>query len=129
MLAPNTLLSASYGRSIERPWGLDSGGKGSCNYFEVLSNGKRWRGARKPITTLQPGDRVKEVTGGGGGCGDPLTRPALQVLEDVRDGYITAPQARTQYGVVVKPQGTLNEAATRKLRDGLMERARVAAGL
>jgi hypothetical protein len=51
------------------------------------------------------------------------------VLEDVRDGYITARQARTQYGVVVKPQGTLNEAATRKLRDGLMERARVAAGL
>jgi N-methylhydantoinase B len=129
MLAPNTLLSASYGRSIERPWGLDSGGEGSCNYFEVLSSGKRWRGARKPITTLQPGDRVKEVTGGGGGCGDPLARPALQVLEDVRDGYITARQARTQYGVVVKPQGTLNEAATRKLRDGLMERARVAAGL
>ena len=81
------------------------------------------------VTTLQSGDRVKEVTGGGGGCGDPLTRPALQVLEDVRDGYITARQARTQYGVVVRPQGTLNEAATRKLRDGLMERARVAAGL
>jgi N-methylhydantoinase B len=129
MLAPNTLLSASFGRSIERPWGLDSGGEGSCNYFEVLSNGKRWRGARKPITTLQPGDRVKEVTGGGGGCGDPLTRPALQVFEDVRDGYITPRQARTQYGVVVRPRGRLDEAATRKLRDRLMERSRVAAGL
>jgi len=116
VLAPDTLLSASYGRSIERPWGLDGGGEGSCNYFEVVSNGKRWRGARKPITTLQPGDRVKEVTGGGGGCGDPLTRPASQVLEDVRDGYINARQARAQYGVAIRPDGTLNEAATRKLR-------------
>jgi N-methylhydantoinase B/oxoprolinase/acetone carboxylase alpha subunit len=102
---------------------------GSCNYFEVLSNGKRWRGARKPITTLQPGDQIKEVTGGGGGCGDPLTRPAPQVFEDVRDGYITARQARDQYGVVVRPDETLDEAATRKLRRGLMERARVADGL
>jgi len=116
MLLPDTLLSASYGRSIERPWGLDGGDAGSCNYFETLIDGKRWRGARKPITTLQPGDRFKEATGGGGGCGDPLERPAEQVWEDVRDGYITARQARSQYGVAIKPDGTLNEAATRKLR-------------
>src|SRR5260370_36789992 len=108
MLAPDALLSASFGRSIERPWGLDSGGEGSCNYFEVLSNGKRWRGARKPITTLQPGDRVKEVTGGGGVCGDPLTRPAPQLLGEVRDGYITARPPRAQSGDVVSPPGNVD---------------------
>jgi len=54
---------------------------------------------------------------------------APQVFEDVRDGYITARQARDQYGVVVRPDETLDEAATRKLRRGLMERARVADGL
>ena len=129
MLAPDTLLSASYGRSIERPWGLDGGGQGSCNYFEVLSKGKRWRGARKPITTLQPGDRFKEVTGGGGGCGDPLTRPALQVWEDVRDGYITARQARSPVRRRDKARRNLERSRDAQTARGMMERARVAACL
>jgi N-methylhydantoinase B len=114
VLAPDTLLSASYGRSIERPWGLDGGGKGSCNYFEVISDGKRWRGARKPITTLQPGDRFVEVTGGGAGCGNPYTRPAQQVLDDVRDGYITVREARVHYGVVIRRDGSVRDNTARR---------------
>jgi N-methylhydantoinase B/oxoprolinase/acetone carboxylase alpha subunit len=39
------------------------------------------------------------VTGGGGGWGDPMERPADQVLADVLDGYVTARGAAKGYGV------------------------------
>ena len=37
---------------------------------------------------------------GGGGYGDPLTRPVDQVAEDLRDGWVTVDAARELYGVV-----------------------------
>jgi len=100
---------------------------GSCNYFEVLSNGKRWRAHASPLSTLQPGDQIKEVTGGGGGCGDPLTRPARR-FEDVPMAISLLRQARSVRRVV-RPDETWTSPQPRKLRRGLMERARVADGL
>jgi N-methylhydantoinase B len=116
ILSPSASLSASFGRSIERPWGLDGGEQGSCNRVEVMRGGEAIRGARLPTLALTAGDRVKLVTGGGGGFGDPLKRPLADVAEDVRDGYITAAQAKEQYRVVVSEQGELDENATRILR-------------
>ncbi len=116
ILADNASLSASFGRSVERPWGLEGGGEGSSNYFEVVSNGEHWRGARKPITPLSKGDRVVLVTGGGGGYGDPFARPPSDVLDDVHGGYLTREQARQDYGVAIDPGGAIDEAATKKLR-------------
>ena len=38
----------------------------------------------------------------GGGVGDPLRRSRNKVLEDVKNGYVTAEQARTIYGLDVQ---------------------------
>lgn len=116
VLAPSASLSASFGRSIERPWGLSGGTEGSCNRVEVTRNGEVIRGARLPTLALSAGDRVKLVTGGGGGFGNPLDRSVQQVVADVRDGYITADQAKQQYRVVLADTGDLDEAATASLR-------------
>ena len=83
----------SIGRSIERPWGLEGGGEGSNNYMRIESNGSVERVARIPYHALSAGDRVAVVTGGGGGFGDPFTRPAAAVAADVADGYISAARA------------------------------------
>ena len=115
VLADDTTMYASMGRSIEHPWGLNGGREGSCNYVEVESGGNRWRGARVPATALQRGDRVRIVTGGGGGFGDPKARPAPDVAADVLDGYIGAEAARADYGVVVAGE-TVDEASTESLR-------------
>jgi N-methylhydantoinase B len=48
---------------------------------------------------LPAGSTVTMVTGGGGGWGDPMERPADQVLADVLDGYVTARGAAKGYGV------------------------------
>ncbi len=53
---------------------------------------------------------------GGGGFGDPHARDAGTVAEDVRNGLVTAEAARSDYGVAVGDDGTLDEAATRTLR-------------
>lgn len=116
VLAPNASLSASFGRSIERPWGLGGGKEGSCNRVEVTRNGEIIRGARLPTLALSAGDRVKLVTGGGGGFGDPLARPLQDVVADVRDGYITAEQAKQNYQILLSDDGELDQAATDSLR-------------
>jgi N-methylhydantoinase B len=117
ILAGDAVLSASYGRSIERPWASDGGKPGSCNYFELqVGNGAR-RAARAPTTIMKRGDIIRMFTGGGGGYGDPFARPAGEVFDEVRAEYITAEQAREDYGVVIAADGgSIDEANTLKLR-------------
>ncbi len=53
---------------------------------------------------------------GGGGYGDPFTRPAELVLRDVRDGYVAPVAAAHDYGVVFDDGGEVDEAATEARR-------------
>ena len=56
-------------------------------------------------------------SGGGGGFGPPVERPAEIVAEDVKQGYISLAKAHEAYGVVVDPQSfELDIAATEILR-------------
>ena len=116
ILSPKASLSASFGRSIERPWGLAGGGQGSCNRVEVVRGSETIGGARLPTLALTAGDRVTLVTGGGGGFGDPRLRPLDDVLDDWRNGFLSADQARADYAVVITATGDLDEAATQALR-------------
>jgi N-methylhydantoinase B len=64
----------------------------------------------------------------GGGFGDPLERPAEQVLEDVLDDFCTPQHARSAYGVVVTDDLALDAGATESLRARLRESRKVALG-
>jgi N-methylhydantoinase B len=116
ILTDDAFTYASIGRSVERPWGLDGGRPGTVNYMEIVQNGARRRSARVPNTALRRGDRVRIVTGGGGGYGDPLTRAPAMVAADVADGYITPDVAREEYGVVIGADCRGDEGATAALR-------------
>lgn len=48
---------------------------------------------------LSAGERVVMDLPGGGGCGDPLDRDPETVLQDYRDGFISADRAESVYGV------------------------------
>ena len=111
------MLSASYGRSIEKPWAREGGEEGSVNYFELHVGNDARRAARAPTTVMKRGDIIRMFTGGGGGYGDPFDRPADEVLAEVRADYISADRAREDYGVVVAADGrAVDEEATAKLR-------------
>ena len=117
ILADDAFVYGSMGRSVTPPWGMDGGGKGSTNYLQVRTNGQaNWRGARVSATDVGRGQVFSIVTGGGGGYGDPRSRPPEAVVSDVADGYIDAVTARSEYGVVIGPDGALDADATAKAR-------------
>ena len=116
ILADEAITYASLGRSIEPPWGLKGGAPGSCNFMEIESGDETRRVARIPYHALKQGDRVRIVTGGGGGYGDAFARPPQEVLDDVLNDYITPETARERYGVALSADGGVDEAATESLR-------------
>jgi N-methylhydantoinase B len=68
---------------------------------------------------LQNGDLVRLERPGGGGLGDPFERPAEEVLDDVRQGYVSRARAQSDYGVVIEASGgepQLNREKTLLLR-------------
>jgi len=74
---------------------------------------------------LKEGQRVRLQTPGGGGYGRALDRPLEDVLADVKNEFISTSSARDAYGVVIGPNGTLDEPATAQLRSSrLQESAR-----
>jgi len=120
------LTSVMFDSRVERtlcpPWGLHGGKDALPNRVSVV----RKDGALEQFSTgkvnplrLDQGDGYAVATGGGGGFGDPLERPAEQVLQDVTSGYVSVEAARRDYGVVIKAQNrhyALDVEATEALR-------------
>jgi len=107
-------------RSHCRPWGLDGGREGAGNKVAIRL-GTKWKddfpNAKVLVAHLKGGDAYRMRSGGGGGYGDPRTRPVAAVAEDVRQGYVSAQAARAEYGVVVDPVSfAVDEKATQRLR-------------
>jgi len=64
-----------------------------------------------------PGDVLEWITWGGGGLGDPLTRPPERVAQEVHRRLVTPEGAAENYGVVVDPHNfTFDKFATSTLR-------------
>ena len=61
---------------------------------------------------LLTGDRFRHELASGAGWGDPLEREPAAVLADVRNGLVSRERAQADYGVVVRPDETLDLAAT-----------------
>jgi N-methylhydantoinase B len=69
---------------------------------------------------ISAGEVIRAQLGGGGGWGDPLERDPAAVLEDVLDEYVSVAAARRDYGVVIiEDDMTVDEAATRALRESM----------
>jgi N-methylhydantoinase B len=56
---------------------------------------------------LEPGDRVRMSTGGGGGYGDPRERPAELIQRDISRGFVSLENARNDYGVMIDAHGNV----------------------
>jgi hypothetical protein len=73
----------------------------------------------EPVAT---GEIIRIRTTGGGGWGDPLTRPVGEVLRDARWGKVSIDGAAGDYGVVLAgsaPDPTFDVDATRAMRAGM----------
>ena len=103
------------------PFGIDhglAGGKGACIVNPQNREPKRLP-SRFGDQPLQAGDLVRVERPGGGGLGNPRQRPVEAVIEDVRQGYVSAERALSDYGVALTVDGgdvLLDEERTRFLR-------------
>jgi N-methylhydantoinase B len=103
------------------PFGSDNGlpgGKGSCIVNPGADKAKRLP-SRFGDQRLSKGDLLRIERPGGGGLGNPLDRAAEQVLEDVRQGYVSVARAKSDYKVSISHSDTepcLNLPETQVLR-------------
>jgi N-methylhydantoinase B len=91
------VFAGSTSRRLSAPWGLDGGMPGGTAALRVSGPGAEAIGPGAWL--LQPGDVVSIVTAGAGGYGDPRERDHALVEADLRDGKISATQARGTYGL------------------------------
>ena len=115
-LSPGT-ISIHDDRWFVPPWGVNGGepGKRARKILEKADGTQIIIANKVEDVDVEVDDQLHFITWGGGGWGDPLERdPALVALEIVQ-GLVT-PEGARAYGVVVDASGTVDAAATEKLR-------------
>lgn len=114
----NTTLVTFGDGDVEPSRGAQGGGEGSLNIIWLeYPDGKRYTCTTKDLVRGVPaGTLYHQDAGGGGGYGDPKTRPADLVAREVRNGVISVRAARDIYGVALDDDGALDETATAGLR-------------
>jgi 5-oxoprolinase (ATP-hydrolysing) len=111
-------------RAITKPWGCDGGSPGTrsrkilIQYSKSAANPPRKvLGSKSDHVRVEPDDVLEWVTWGGGGLGDPLTRPPEAVAIDVHRRLVTFEGAAKNYGVIVdRDDFTVCKEETDRLR-------------
>lgn len=101
------------------PQGALGGGDGMVNHVTVTRGGESFTPehlSKAQDIPLSAGDRVRVGTPGGGGYGDPFTRPPELVAEDVRLGRYSLEEARALFGVALGAGFVPDAAETAVLR-------------
>ena len=103
------------------PKGLNGGGDGAKTVIEIIRGSERYvsphltKDANLPVTR---GNILRQLTPGGAGFGNPLSRAPEAVARDVRNELVSRANARSLYGVVLDEHtGTVDPAATTALRE------------
>lgn len=122
-----TALVMTHGAEVPNSAGLFGGWPGStvrqqfhpdsATPMPAGSGADGWQqlGPKPGDLTMSPGDIFAVSWQGGGGFGDPLGRPASDVLSDVLAGLLTVADARHRYGVILAG-GTVDQDATTRTR-------------
>lgn len=114
-LSDNVVLAHRGERHYTRPWGQASGAPAAMSRSVVVrADGSREVVPSKQTIHLNKNDHIIMWTAGGGGYGDPLERPAEQVLSDVLDLKVSLAAAREDYGVVIEDDAVLAEETERR---------------
>lgn len=91
------VLTTNFDRNLCPPWGLDGGLDGTSGHVEIRRGDAPAEIVRKGMFQLRAGDRVRVVTGGGGGYGPPQERDPAHIREDLENGVVSVEAARRYY--------------------------------
>jgi N-methylhydantoinase B len=91
-------LTSTMERTKNAPWGIAGGGEGRPNGVAIrMPDGSRSSFAKATRRALPKGSVFEVHCGGGGGYGDASRRDPADVLDDLREGYMTEAEARRLY--------------------------------
>ena len=121
VLCERAELATRMENTLVAPYGVAGGRAGRTG--RILLNPGTPRERELPALgdgfLLERGDLLRFETCGGGGWGDPLTRDPERVRQDVARGFVTAPGALEDYGVVIDPATLeIDKTATDEERRG-----------
>jgi N-methylhydantoinase B len=105
--------NAIFDRIANAPKGRDGGLPGAPGRVE-LKSGAALRA--KGFQVIPDGEHLVLSLPGGGGAGEPAARDRRLVARDVQDGLVSVSSARSDYRVALRPDGSIDEAATDVLR-------------
>ena len=97
-VSPGEFLSVIK-KTRSRPWALAGGHEPDASQVIVFPDTEREARVSTTRVPVVPGDRVRLLTAGGGGHGDPRDRDPGAVREDVRQGLVSPEAARDVYGL------------------------------
>jgi N-methylhydantoinase B len=106
-------VNAIFDRVANAPKGREGGLNGASGVV-ALKGGQTLR--TKGFQVIPDGDRLVLKLPGGAGMGDPALRDPVLVARDVRDGLVSAENARTLYKVAINGDGTVDAQSTQSLR-------------
>jgi N-methylhydantoinase B len=97
-------LSVLGSRGVEPVWGWEEGlpALGSGLVYDRGGPDEYEIGVMRSGIHAEKGREIRFWEGGGGGWGDPKTRPPEWVLEDVIDGFVSIEAARGLYAVAIR---------------------------
>jgi len=117
MVNKEGFLYSWFERSKTPAWGVLDGKEGLEPDVEVYKDGELIDKLLKVNQFhLDKGDRVKCLTGGGGGYGNPFDRDLENVKRDIIQGYISAKHAEKEYGVIINKQNELDYVRKEEIR-------------
>ncbi len=112
------ILTARVSNHRYGAWGVFGGKSPRPSRTVIRADGAEERMDVLETRRIRAGAVVSLEQSGGGGYGDPLQRPPESVLDDVRNGYVSARAAAEVYGVVIAEDGRIDAEATRARRAG-----------
>lgn len=99
------------------PKGVRGGHRGgAAGQHRVSADGTLGELSNCAQVKLVDGERIRSVSTGGGGYGDPALRDPALVVRDVGEGLVSDERARRIYRVALDADGCLDTDATRTLR-------------
>ena len=127
LLADNAQCTMRADRRDHPPYGLSGGetGGGSLNVLNPgAPNERKLPTMPMAAIPLRKGDVFQHISAGGGGFGAAFDREPALVLDDVREGKVSAAAAERRYGVVIDLASMeVDEEATRIRRTMMREAA------
>lgn len=116
-LAPTNAIVINFKTKTD-PWGVAGGRDGVRNTVLIHPDAPDEASVGVSNTAFLEGGRISNLTGGGGGWGDPHKRDPAKVAEDVRQGLVTRGGAKRDYGVVLdEATYEVDHQATARLRE------------